>query len=160
MPISTTSIGTRSAPGLRWLIANQQADGRLFGDETDQTVYAQFYGNGIATIALSEAFGMTWDEDLHEPLKRAIGFILAAQHPERGGWRYLPASSPAVRLGWKLMALKSSPDGGPGSPQASLEKVSGWLDLAQGKPGARYRYNPYAARHGRPAPRGGFPTWR
>jgi hypothetical protein len=131
--------------GLRWLIANQQADGRLFSDETDQTVYAQFYGNGIATIALSEAFGMTWDEDLHEPLKRAIGFILAAQHPERGGWRYLAGvESDTSVSGWKLMALKSAQMAGLEVPQASLEKVSGWLDLAQGQTGAEYRYNPYA----------------
>ncbi len=131
--------------GLRWLIANQQEDGRLFNDQTDQTLYAQFYGHGIAAIALGEAYGMTWDEELREPLERAIGFTLRAQHPQRGAWRYRAQQESDTSVsGWHTMALKSAQMAGVEVPTESLARVSGWLDLAQGSDGSRYRYNPYA----------------
>jgi hypothetical protein len=131
--------------GLRWLISNQQDDGSLFNDQSDQTLYAQFYAHGIATIALGEAYGMTWDEDLRGPLQRAIGFTLSAQHPERGGWRYRVQQETDTSVsGWHLMALKSAQMAGVEIPTESLARVSGWLDLAQGQDGSRYRYNPYA----------------
>ena len=131
--------------GLRWLIANQQEDGSLFNDQTDQTLYAQFYAHGIATIALGEAYGMTWDEELRGPLERAIAFTLQSQHPQRGGWRYRPQQETDTSVsGWHLMALKSAQMAGVDVPTESLARVSGWLDLAQDQDGARYRYNPYA----------------
>ncbi|NLS96816.1 MAG: hypothetical protein GXX96_32170 [Planctomycetaceae bacterium] len=131
--------------GLRWLIANQQEDGSLFNDQSDQTLYAQFYAHGIATIALGEAYGMTWDEELRGPLQRAIAFTLAAQHPDRGGWRYrIRQESDTSVSGWHLMALKSAQMAGIEVPTENLARVSGWLDLAQGQDGSQYRYNPYA----------------
>ena len=42
---------------LRWLLARQANDGDLRGEET-------MYSHGIATIALSEAYGMTKDAAL------------------------------------------------------------------------------------------------
>ncbi len=131
--------------GLRWLISNQQENGSLFNDQSDQTLYAQFYAHGIATIALGEAYGMTWDEDLLEPLQRAIGFTLNAQHPQRGGWRYRVQQETDTSVsGWHLMALKSAQMAGIEVPTESFARLSGWLDLAQGQDGSRYRYNPYA----------------
>ncbi len=131
--------------GLRWLIANQQEDGRLFNDQSDQTVYAQFYAHGIATIALGEAYGMTWDEELRGPLERAIAFTLQAQHPDRGGWRYRSQRETDTSVsGWHLMAIKSAQMAGVEVPTEMLARVSGWLDVAQGQDGSRYRYNPYA----------------
>ncbi len=131
--------------GLRWLISNQQEDGSLFNDRSDQTLYAQFYAHGIASIALGEAYGMTWDEELRGPLQRAIAFTLNAQHPQRGGWRYRPRQETDTSVsGWHLMALKSAQMAGVEVPSESLARVSGWLDLAQAQNGSRYRYNPYA----------------
>ncbi len=130
---------------LRWLVSNQQEDGSLFNNQSDQTLYAQFYAHGIASIALGEAYGMTWDEDLLAPLQRAIGFTLSAQHPQRGGWRYRPQQETDTSVsGWHLMALKSAQMAGLEIPTESLARVSAWLDLAQGQDGSRYRYNPYA----------------
>lgn len=131
--------------GLDWLVANQQADGRLFTDQTDRDVYAQFYGHGIASIALGEAYGMTWDPDLREPVAGAIRFIVDSQHATRGGWRYHPnRESDTSVSGWQLMALKSAQMAGFEIPDEVLAGVAGWLDLAQSDNGARYRYNPYA----------------
>ncbi len=132
--------------GLAWLLANQQRDGRLFSAATDRTRYAQSYGHAIATISLCEAYGMTRDPSLRAPAERTVAFILASQHPERGGWRYEPRRESDTSVsGWKLMALKSAQMAGLPVPPESLEKVSHWLDLAQSAGGSRYAYNPYAA---------------
>jgi hypothetical protein len=131
--------------GLQWLLRNQQAEGPLFRDATDQTKYARFYGHGIATIALCEAFGMTRDRRLLEPTQRALGFIIRSQSPTQGGWRYDPQlESDTSVSGWKLMALKSAQMAGLEVPADTLQGVSLYLDSAQVEGGRRYIYNPYA----------------
>jgi len=48
------------------------------------------YAHGLATLALSEAWGQTdKDEKVQEALKLAVKVILSAQN-EAGGWRYNP----------------------------------------------------------------------
>lgn len=132
--------------GLQWLIHNQRPDGCLFTAATDRTRFAQFYGHGMASIALCEAYGMTADRQLRGPAQRAVDFILASQHPELGGWRYVSRlESDTSVSGWMLMALKSAQMAGLEVPAGSLAKVSRWLDLAQAADGSQYRYNPYAA---------------
>ncbi|NLX94840.1 MAG: hypothetical protein GXY83_01555 [Rhodopirellula sp.] len=141
--------------GLDWLLSNQQDDGRLFTEKTDQTLFGRMYGHGIATIALCEAYGMTKDPELRQPAQRAVEFILSAQHPTQGGWRYEPRlESDTSVSGWQLMALRSAQMAGLAVPAENLHLVGRWLDQAQATGGARYRYNPYATdtpeqRHGR-----------
>lgn len=132
--------------GIDWLAANQQADGRLFTEKSDQTIYGRIYGHGIATIALCEAYGMTKDPDLRLPAQRAIQFILDAQQPTQGGWRYEPRlESDTSVSGWQLMALRSAQMAGLTVPTENLVKVGRWLDQAQAEGGSRYRYNPNAS---------------
>ncbi|GEM_PF-843108 len=137
--------------GLEWLIASQQPNGALFTEENDQHRGARIYGHGMATIALCEAYGMTRDPRLREPAERAVGFILEAQDPKYGGWRYTPRAdqkewikeSDTAVSGWQVMALKSAQLAGISIPQESFRRVSGWLDLAQHDGGAQYCYTPY-----------------
>jgi hypothetical protein len=138
--------------GIDWLLSNQQPDGRLFTSETDNSRYARIYAQGIATMALCEAYGMTRDPELREPVRKAIQYILEAQHPTRGGWRYTPKDgettwhkeSDTSVSGWQLQALISAQMADLEVPQEALAKVAEWLDQAQVDGGARYRYNPYA----------------
>lgn len=136
--------------GLLWLLNNQQPNGQLFTEKTDQNPYARFYGHAIGTIALCEAYGMTGDSNLREPAQRAVNYILRAQHPQLGGWRYAPQTDSDTSVsGWKLMALKSAQMAGLEVPPAAFEGVGHWLDLAQSvegtkTDGSRYRYNPNA----------------
>ncbi|MBN2021780.1 MAG: hypothetical protein JW809_03215 [Pirellulales bacterium] len=128
--------------GLEWLLANQKPDGDLF---TGGTNYARLYSHGIAAIALCEAYGMTRDPQLREPAQRAIRFIIEAQHPTRGGWRYEPRTESDTSVsGWQLMALKSAQMAGLAVPEETLRRVSAWLDSAQADGGTRYIYNPHA----------------
>ena len=95
---------------LRWLIRQQSEDGFLGGKANR---YARMYCHGMATIALGEAYGMTHDESLKEPLTRAVQFIIDAQNTKDGGWRYVPGQISDMSIfGWQLMALKAAQNAG------------------------------------------------
>ncbi len=130
---------------LKWLVSRQQADGRLYSAAGDRNAFTRFYGHGLASIALCEAYGMTRDPVLREAGEKAVAFIARSQHPQYGGWRYEPQrESDTSVTGWQLMALKSAEMAGLDVPRPVLEKVAHWLDLAQAEGGARYMYNPHA----------------
>lgn len=133
--------------GLQWLLANQKPDGDLWG-YSQGSPNTWLYSHGIAAIALCEAYGMSRDAALRPPAERAIEFIVAAQHPSRGGWRYRPREDSDTSVsGWMLMALKSAQMAGLAVPQRSLDLVARWLELAKAPngDGSRYVYNPFSA---------------
>jgi hypothetical protein len=100
------------------------------------------YDHGMGAIALAEAYGLTKDQNLREPLRKAIEFILYAQNPDTGGWRYIPgADGDTSVFGWQLMALKSASLAGLDIPPHVLEKARGWLEhVASGEHGGLYGY--------------------
>ena len=66
------------------------------------------YAQGLATIALCEAYAMTQDPALKDLAQGAIDFIVYAQDKQGGGWRYTPGEPGDTTVtGWQLMALKS-----------------------------------------------------
>ncbi|MCH2129002.1 MAG: hypothetical protein MK179_07640 [Pirellulaceae bacterium] len=143
--------------GLKSLIQSQSENGNLFlsEDETSNQSVA-LYSHGIATIALCEAYGMTLDPELREPTERALNYIVATQHPRRGGWRYQPqVGSDTSVTGWMLMALKSAQMAHLEVPEhtwAGLERFMSSAEVANHP--HLFRYNPYAPdterqRHGR-----------
>ncbi|MBL7134262.1 MAG: PD40 domain-containing protein, partial [Phycisphaerae bacterium] len=106
------------------------------------------YGQGIAAIALAEAYGITGDKRLEEPLKLAVQVILKAQQPDQGGWRYNPVPSDADTsvLGWQVMALHSARKAGISVPQTSFDLAAKWLDSAgTGEHGGLYGYQSKSA---------------
>lgn len=117
--------------GLRWLVAQQDSQGFLGGGANK---YARMYCHGMATIALGEAYGMTKDRTLREPLVRAVQYILALQYPD-GSWRYsdwrlLKAEQrqgDMSMFGWQLMALKSAKTAGLDVPEESFQKAIKFL---------------------------------
>ena len=65
------------------------------------------YSHGLATIALCEAYGLSGDKQAGVAAQRAVNFILTAQNPNDGGWRYNPKDPGDTSVvGWQLMALK------------------------------------------------------
>ncbi len=133
--------------GLNALLANQKANGDLFAVQDNQPSSGLwFYSHGIASIALCEAYGMTGDRQLREPAQRALDFIISAQHPERGGWRYDPGRMSDLSVsGWQLMALRSGQLAGLTVPGDVIEKTSKLLDRAQASAtdASAYCYNPW-----------------
>lgn len=144
--------------GLDFLLQHQNQDGDLYIDQdANSSRSAWLYSHSIATIALCEAYGMTLDPELKDPAQRAVDFIIEAQHPTRGGWRYSPAyGSDTSVSGWMTMALKSAELAELDVPSSAYDKIRHWLDLAKASDTQPFlfRYNPYAPdtpaqRHGR-----------
>ncbi len=127
--------------GIQWLVQNQKATGDLF---TDSSEFVWLYSHGMAAIALCEAYGMTKDPALKEPAQKSLDFIVAAQHPEFGGWRYRPQfESDTSVSGWQLMALKSGQMAGLNVPKSAYAGVSRWLDSVENKTSrGRFSYHP------------------
>ncbi len=114
---------------LRWLVSQQDSKGFLGGRSNR---YARMYCHGMATIALGEAYGMTKDPTLREPLVRAVQFIVEAQYPD-GSWRYTdwrklkdPEGDMSL-FGWQLMALKSARTAGLAVPQSAMKRAIDYL---------------------------------
>ena len=114
--------------GMEFLLASQRADGSLAGHATN---YAFMYCHAIATFALSEAFGMTGDQQLADPVLRAVGYTLGAQNPSTGGWRYNPGDAGDTSLlGWQIMGLKSAELAGIPIPTRTRAGALRFLDSA------------------------------
>lgn len=123
--------------GLDWLMSIQNDEGGLIRSET-------MYSHGIATLALSEAYGMTGDPALERSVESAVRFVHGARNTRRGGWRYEPRQSGDTSvLGWQIMALKSARMAGIDIPQSDFDAASDWLDRvsSDSRPGL-YAYLP------------------
>src|SRR5678815_761426 len=122
--------------GLDHLVRNQKEDGDLFvprDDRSNQSVW--LYSHALATIALCEAYGMTGDPSLKDPAQKAVNFIVAAQNKDLGGWRYAPKVGTDTSVtGWMMMALKSGELAGLEVPSETYQRVSKFLDSAEGQP--------------------------
>jgi serine/threonine protein kinase len=78
--------------GLNYLLSKQKADGD-FG--------AGMYVQGLATIAVSEALGLTGEERFKTPAQEAVNYLVRAQHTA-GGWRYSPGDPGDTSVtGWQ-----------------------------------------------------------
>jgi hypothetical protein len=98
------------------------------------------YGQGLAAIALCEAYALSKDELLHLPAQQAIDFIVQTQH-FRGGWRYFPGQpGDTTVLGWQWMALKSGQMAGLNVPRETLQRAGQFLDGVQSDDGSTYGY--------------------
>jgi len=120
--------------GLHFLMGKQGRDGNFAGD---------MYAHGIATIALCEAYGMTSDPLLKQSAQRALNYIVSAQDPAGGGWRYSPRTPGDTSVtGWELMALKSGQMAGLSVPRATLTKCEQFLNSVESGSKGGYAYQP------------------
>ncbi len=112
---------------IQFLLDSMSEEGRLW-QRGDRGMYDQ----GIASIALAEAYGVSQDPILKEPVERALYFILRSSRRGRE-WRYNPGDPGDTSVyGWQVMALKSGLMAGAELPEGVLEKAGTWLDLVGG----------------------------
>jgi hypothetical protein len=134
--------------GIDFLVGSQQPDGDLYVSmDAESNRVVALYSHSIAALALCEAYGMTQDPQLREPAQKALDFIVQAQHPSRGGWRYTPGVGADTSVtGWMMMALKSGELAKLDVPDDTYQRIEQWLDRAQASPSQPhlYCYNPYA----------------
>jgi hypothetical protein len=114
--------------GLSWLVEHQQADGDLF---TGPPGMAYMYSHAIGAMTLCEAYGLSQDPKLKQPAQHAIQFIINAQNPNTGGWRYSPGQTGDTSVfGWQIFALRSAYGAGIKINRNVLRACSHYLDLA------------------------------
>ncbi|MBX9788645.1 MAG: terpene cyclase/mutase family protein [Pirellulales bacterium] len=99
------------------------------------------YGQGLATLALCEAYAMTRDPALARVAAQALEFVIYAQDSRGGGWRYFPGQPGDTTVtGWQLMALKAGQIAElPVSP-GTVAATRRFLDGVQAESGAFYGY--------------------
>ncbi len=101
--------GQHVARAVDYIINKAQPSGLLCGDGTSGAMYH----HGFAALLLGEVYGMTGDERVKEPLRRAVRLIEQSQNSE-GGWRYNPVPIQAdvsVTI-CQVMALRAARDAG------------------------------------------------
>ncbi|GEM_PF-386615 len=128
--------------GLGFLIRNGKAktmSGLPVMDYTEKG--GSMYSHGLAAIALCEAYAMTEDPRLAGPAQGALNFIMYAQDPRGGGWRYAPKQAgDTSATGWQIMALKSGYMGHLTVQPAAIRGSSLFLDSVQSDNGSLYGY--------------------
>jgi hypothetical protein len=129
------SKGVRKA--IEYLIAKQSKSGN------DRGYYGEgMYAHGLATIAMCEAYGLTSDPQVKASAQLALNYIVNAQDPAGGGWRYAPRQAGDTSVtGWQLMALKSGMMAGLSVPRQAMYKVEKFLDSCKAGTGG-YGYTP------------------
>jgi len=119
--------------GVNFLIARMKANNGYVG--------GSMYEHGLATLALSEAWGMSDNPELRDTLKRAVDVILRAQDPS-GGWKYTPrpAGADVSVTVMQIVALASAKEAGILVPDKTLERAVGYVRACQTAAGG-FGYN-------------------
>jgi len=113
--------------GLEWLLKRGKEGGGYLGG-TNQGMYE----HALATLALSEVWGMSDKDEIRDVLKRAVNVILRAQNPE-GGWRYQPQPLDAdisVTV-MQVVALASAQEAGILVPAPVIKKAIDYVKHCQ-----------------------------
>jgi squalene cyclase len=131
-------FGPEVSKGVRNLLAASREDGYLVG-----STGGNMYAHGMATLALSQVWGMSGDEEVKKVLKKAIDLIVKSQNTE-GGWRYEPQPTGAdisVTI-MQVMALRGAKDSGLHVPDETIKKAIGYINKCYDSRTGGYRYQP------------------
>ncbi len=124
--------------GLAYLIRNQKPQN---GGGSFHEGGGSMYSHGLAAIAVCEAYAMTHDKGLLGPAQASLNFIMYAQDPVGGGWRYSPRSAGDTSVvGWQLMALKSGHMGYLQVDPNTIRGANKFLDAVSADSGSFYGY--------------------
>ena len=104
---ASAEFGLTVEYAIRWLVENQEADGRFRGRDKHD------YSQPIAAYALAEAYGLTRVPMVKEAAEKAVNVIVKGQNPN-GGFNYnlVPGGTPkrddTSYMGWCVQALKAA----------------------------------------------------
>jgi len=106
------------------------------------------YEHGLATLALSEMWGMTAgetdDEDIQKALEAAVNVILRSQNVG-GGWRYQPSPDAGQDTSVTVMVfigLASARQAGIMVPDEAIRRLVSYLEGAQDQASGGFSYAP------------------
>ena len=101
----TKPIGETVQKAQQWMIAQQKADGS-FGEPASERFLED---HAIATLAISEAYGMTALQPLKAPAQKAVDFLAANRVPGKSWAVKARKDAPdPIATGWALFALQSA----------------------------------------------------
>lgn len=124
--------------GLQFLLQNGKLRGNALSFHEGG---GSMYSHGLASICLCEAYAMTQDPALAKPAQFSLNFIVSAQDPIGGGWRYQPRQpGDTSAVGWQIMALKSGHLGYLEVPEPTIRGAIKFLDGVSSERGAFYGY--------------------
>ncbi|MFT5906241.1 MAG: hypothetical protein ACI9E1_001848 [Cryomorphaceae bacterium] len=119
---------------------------------TDGYLGSTMYEHGLATLALSEIWGMTRndkdDDAIQKALEKAVDVIVRSQNPG-GGWRYQPQADGGEDTSATqtvFHALASARQAGILVPQETITKVGKYLKGAQNIESGGFAYAPNGSR--------------
>jgi hypothetical protein len=117
--------------GLDWLLNDVDQDGKFQGANLGTFMYSQ----GIATLALCEAYGLTQDRKILPKAQAAINFIQKNQG-QNGSWGYQPGMvGDNSIVGWQVQALHAaSLTQDMKVNQQVIKKAIGFLDFSGAGP--------------------------
>ncbi len=118
---------------VKFLVENQKNNGDLRGG-------GNMYAHAIATIAMSEAAAMSGDPEYRKAALDAARFIIKAQNPKTGGWRYRPYWEDKDKgdmsvVGWQVMALHSVSRLGLEIPEQTRRRTLSYIDSVTNRKG-------------------------
>lgn len=114
--------------GLRYLQGQQDEETGCIGEVNSHQAF--LYDHALATLALTEGYGLSRWPMLREPAQRAIRFIQRARNPYRA-WRYAyppDGSNDLSVTGWMVMCLKSADDFGLEVDSAALDGARAFIE--------------------------------
>ncbi|HUU69232.1 MAG TPA: prenyltransferase/squalene oxidase repeat-containing protein [Planctomycetota bacterium] len=88
-----------------------------------------YYTQGICTMAVSEAYGLTRNERWGAMAQKAVDHLINNMNP-KGGWDYNgnnPERVDTSVTGWCVMAVKSAHASGLKAPEQAIERIKQWL---------------------------------
>ena len=133
--------------GLMFLIQRMEVKSGAFPTGSLWEQGGRMYSHGLAAIALCEAYAMTEDRDLAQAAQLSLNYLVYAQDPRGGGWRYKPQQPGDTSVvGWCLMALKSGRMGQLTVPPSAFKKANYFLDYVMSQRGAIYGYDKPSSR--------------
>lgn len=102
------------------------------------------YSQGLATIVLCEAYGLSKDRQLQQRAQFAVNYVCNAQHPRNGGWRYAFRPEDGVGdtsvTGWQVMAITSARMSDLRVPLRTRQQATRFLNSVQAGEGGFYGY--------------------
>jgi hypothetical protein len=135
-------FGTVVKKGLQWLMSQQDGEGYIGRDGSGRFMY----NHSVATLALTEAYGLTASPLFKDNAQKGINALLQAQNPYKA-WRYTikPGDNDTSVTGWAVMALKSADISGLSVGQQGYQGAIAWFDEVTEKSYYRVGYDSLAS---------------
>ncbi|TWT50202.1 hypothetical protein Pla22_29430 [Rubripirellula amarantea] len=136
--------------GIDYLLAHQERVPNSMTAGSWHESGGTMYSHCLASLAICEAYAMTGDSRLRLPAQASLDYLVLAQDPYRGGWRYSPRQAGDTSVvGWAAMALKSGQMADLVVPEKTLVGIDRFLDSVSTHYGSNYGYTgPSAGHHG------------